>query len=401
MNNIAKKNIAAFCLASFFNDWCHEMGTAVLPMFIAQLVGGIYAPMILGLVQGVSDAASTIMKLISGFLADKLSFYKPFLVIGYGFTGIFIGLLGTAHAIWVVLAYKSFAWMTRGLREPMRDTWLSKIVPSTMYGRIFGIQRAFDSFGALIGPLCAFVLIKMNYSFSFIFFCAALPGIISALPIMLLTQEQEKFESKKTFYGYKEQLKQLPTPFISFLIIMFIFGIGNFNQMLIIYRIQELLSFGSDRLSLFATISGVLLYTFFNIIRALSEFGIGMLSDYIDKRTLLAVAGFGVFGITSCLSMFSTSSLLFWLVVVTCTGLSVGAVKVIEKSYASLLLPVHIRGTGLGLLQTVDGIGDLISSLIVGVLWSIYSPVAALLYAAVMSFVAMILFLNIQIFQKP
>ena len=388
MNKITKNNITAFCLSSFLNDWCHEMATAILPMFIAQLVGVTYAPTTLGLVQGVSDAASTGMKLVSGFLADRMSFYKPFLVIGYGLTGICIGLIGTAHTAWAIIMYKSLAWMSRGLREPMRDTWLSKIVSSKKYGIIFGTQRAFDSLGALIGPLCAFVLLKMNFSFSTIFYVAALPGIISTLPILMLTHEIKETESKK-LYHYKAQLMLLPRQFMRFICVMFIFGIGNFNQMLVIYRVQELLLFDSDKITLFATVSGVLFYAFFNVTRSLSEFCMGALSDYKDKKLLLALGGFGAFGITCIMCMFATSSLLFWVFVVACTGFSVGTVKVIEKAYASTLLPENVRGTGLGLLQAVDGVGDLISSLVVGFLWSWYSLSAALIYAAALSFVAM------------
>ena len=98
------KNIVGFSLASFFNDFCHEMVTALLPRFINELVASIYAPTALGLIQGISDAASTIMKLVSGYLADRVSYYKPFLIIGYGLT-VFVAFIGTTTSVWIVLLY--------------------------------------------------------------------------------------------------------------------------------------------------------------------------------------------------------------------------------------------------------------------------------------------------------
>ena len=158
-------------------------------------------------------------------------------------------------------------------------------------------------------------------------------------------------------------------------------------------QIQEIFSVKSDELSLFATLFGVLLYTLFNIIKSISEFCIGSFSDHSNKKVLLALCGFGLFGLTSLLCVFTIKSLLFWVIVIACAGVSIGTVKVIEKSYTSLLLGGKIRGTGLALLQAVHSVGDFLSSVIVGLLWTFMSPVVAFLYAAVLSFVAMILFL--------
>ena len=146
----------------------------------------------LGTIQGVSDAGSTVMKLLSGCLADRVPFYKPFLIAGYGIAGIFFALIGTAKTIIAVLLYKSVAWLARGIREPMRDTWLAKIVSPAIYGRVFGLQRAWDTLGALVGPLSVFVLLKMNFSLPSIFFLSIIPGAFSALSIMFLTSEEKR-----------------------------------------------------------------------------------------------------------------------------------------------------------------------------------------------------------------
>jgi len=389
MKSWLNRNVIGFCSASFFGDWCHEMGTAILPMFIAQLIGAAYVPFALGIIQGLSDAISTIAKLFSGWLADRVPFYKPYLIFGYGSVGIFLAMIGTAQSVGAVLFYKTIAWFGRGLREPMRDTWIANIVPSAFYGRAFGLQRSWDTLGALAGLLTVFLLLKVNVSLSSIFFISIIPGMCAALSIIFLTSEEKREIPLHQQPFFIEQLKMLPSEFISFLWIIFLFGLGNFNQTLLIYRVQMLL--GQENSFVVATASGVLLYAFFNIIRAMSEFGMGTLSDYVNRKLLLAVFGFGFFGITAVGFMIQTTHVWFWLVFFGCAGLSAGTVKALEKAHAAYILPPDIRGTGLGVLQSLDGIGDLLSSLVVGFLWSAFSPVIGLMYAAVLSFMAMIL----------
>lgn len=389
MKSWLNKNIIGFCSASFFGDWCHEMGTSILPMFVAQLIGPAYAPFAIGSIQGVADAGATVTKLLSGLLADRVPFYKPFLIFGYGVAGIFLALIGAAHSVVTVFVFKIIAWLAKGIREPMRDTWLAKLVSPMIYGRAFGLQRAWDTLGALIGPVTVFILLKMDFALSSIFFLSFIPAIFSVFSIVLLTSEDKREVSNAHPLHFIEQIKTLPSEFMVFLLIMFLFGMGNFNQALLIYRIQDLL--GQDHSLMVATTQGVLLYVFFNIIRAMSEFGMGTLSDYVNRKMLLALFGFGFFGITAVCCIAQTTNLWFWLMCFGCAGLSAGTVKALEKAHAAYILPESARGTGLGLLQSIDGVGDLLSSIMVGILWSAISPSIGLIYAAILSFLAMFL----------
>jgi MFS family permease len=357
-------------------------------MFVAQLIGPTYAPLTVGCIQGIADAASTATKLLSGWLADRVPRYKPFLIIGYGAL-LFLALIGAAHSVFLVFIGKVAAWLGRGLREPIRDTWMAKVVPSKLYGAAFGLQRAWDTLGALVGPLTTFVLLRMNVSLSIIFFITGIPAIFSILSIMFLTEEETSEQKNIKKFHLREHFKVLPREFISFVRIMFVFGIGNFHPSLLIYCVQQLL--GQEYSFIAATSQGVLLYAFFNIVRACGEFGMGTLSDYVDRKKLLAIFGFGFFGITVLGFMVNTTSLWFWLLFFGCAGLSAGTVKALEKAHAAYILPEEVRGTGMGILQSVDGVGDLISSIVVGMLWSTVAPAAGLIYAAVLSFVAMIL----------
>lgn len=386
------KNILGFSLASFFGDWCHEMTTAILPMFIAQIIGSHYAPLVVGTIQGIANTIAMIAKLLSGWLADRVASYKPFLIIGYGLVSLAIALIGTTSSIILIFLYKIVAWFAKGLREPMRDVWIARIVPASLYGRAFGFHRASDTIGALIGPVCTFLLLKTNYNLSSIFYLSLIPGICSVLAIIFITSEEKNNSSaKEAPRFFVEDIKNLPARFIFFVWIMLLFGLGNFNPMMLIYRVQTIL--GQTQAAMIATTQGVLLYVFFNSIRAISEFSIGLISDYYNRRLLLALCGFGFFGVTSIGCMYETTNIWFWIFIFGCAGFSLGAVKTLEKSYSSYILPTNIRGTGLGVLQSIEGIGNLISNVIIGVFWMKGYAILGFGYSAFLSFLAMILLL--------
>ncbi|MDR3550813.1 MAG: MFS transporter [Candidatus Babeliales bacterium] len=391
-NSWLKRNIFGFGFTSFFNDFSHEMTTAILPAFIQQLVGGAHAPLMLGIISGVSDFASSIVKVWSGLLTDRLKRYKLFLIVGYALTPLFVGIIGTAQYIWQVLLYKTIAWIGRGIREPMRDTWITQSVSPEYYGQAFGFVRAFDTLGSIAGPLVVFFMLK-KYSLQTIFFVSLIPGLLSVLALIFFTHEEIHHQYIAKYHNWIDHLKKLSKKFNYFIFIMFIFGIANFNKMLIIFRAQEALT-GQSGSSIIATGWAVLLYVLFNIIRAMSEYGLGTLSDYQSRKNILAFCGFGLFGIINILLMFSSHSLLMWGAIFLGAGMSTGAVTALEKSYAALLLPPELRGTGFGLLQMMDGIGDLISSIVVGFLWAALAPVYGFFYAVIMSFIATILLFN-------
>lgn len=386
------KTILGFGLTSFFNDFSHEMATAILPAFVESLVGSSSAPIALGVISSISNTVSTITKLLSGLLSNKINLFKPILVLGYALTPIFSGLIGLAKNIYQVLLFKSIAWAGRGLREPIRDTWLSKAVEEKFYGVAFGFTRALDTLGAISGPLVAYFALK-KFKLNTIFFISFIPGIFSILSVVFLLESKSlKDINKQNRSSYWFNFFQLPKNFINFIFIMTIFSIGNFNKTLIIYRAQEVI-LGYSSSTIIATSWAILLYVFFNIIRALSEYYIGKLSDYFNRKKLLAFLGFGLFSIMSLCLITNSNNLLIWFLIFFFAGISVGTITTLQKAYAAQLLPENNRGLGFSLLETANGIGDLLSSLIVGILWSKISPTAGFIYAASSSFIASLLLL--------
>jgi MFS family permease len=384
------RNIVAMGVTSLFSDTSHEMSTAALPSFLTELVGAVTAPQMLGLISGLSDASASFVKTFSGWFSDKLGKRKPLTVLGYVLTGAFVGVTGFARSWFEVLICRSLAWIGRGTREPPRDALLADSVNETCYGHAFGFHRAMDTLGAIIGPLTAFFLIPL-IGFRNIFFISFLPGALAVLAITLGVKENfGKLKGQVKSFAW--QMKSLPRAFKMFLFIMFVFGAGNFNRTLLLLRVQEALTPVSGIVIAGAT--AILFYTIRNVAQAVADYAVGALSDKIGKKIPLATLGFFLFGVTSLGFVYATTNIIYFTLLFVLSGVSAATYTALEKAYTADLLPANVRGTGYGVLNTVDGIGDFISSFTVGSLWMFLSSTAAFAYAASLSFTAALLLIG-------
>jgi MFS family permease len=379
------RNIAGMGLTSFFSDMSHEMTTAVLPTFITSLVGPAFAPQVLGIVSGFSDAIASFVKIFSGWVSDKMERRKKIVVLGYVVTGFFAGLTGFAASWGQVLAFRASAWLGRGLREPPRDALIADSVPPQSYGRAFGFHRAMDTLGAIAGPLLVFFTLSA-LGVKNIFLLSFVPGFLAVAAIIFLVREKPKMPGRQTFTALWSDIASLPKEFRYFLLAMFIFGIGNFNRTLLLLRTEQVLE-PTSGLIIAGSLS-ILLYAFRNIIQAIADYLVGRLSDAIGRKIPLAFFGFFLFGIMSVGLIYPLANLWFFILLFAFSGVSAASYTALEKAYAADLLPAQLRGTGYGVLQTIDGVGDFISSFAVGFLWSVVSPAASFTYAALLGFLA-------------
>jgi len=387
------KNIFGMGLTSFFSDTSHEMTTAVLPTFLVNLVGNVLAPQLLGIITGLSDAASSFVKIFSGWISDKLKKRKGLMTIGYAATGFFAGLTGFATNWIGALLYRTIAWIGRGLREPPRDALIADSVSPACYGRAFGFHRAMDTLGAIAGPLFVFFALS-HVGVKNIFLISFIPGIIAIVVVVLLTRESDQDGKQPQSVGFWKDIASLPKSFRIFLLVMFVFGIGNFNRTLLLLRTQEIMSPVSG-LVIAGSIS-VLLYALRNVIQAGADYVIGHLSDIFGRKTLLAFFGFFIFGIMCIGLAYPIPTMWFFVLMFALSGISAAAYTSLEKAYTADLLPSHLRGTGYGVLQTIDGVGDFASSFMVGFLWSAVSPASGFIYAAILSGASAIMLLALK-----
>jgi len=375
------RSVAGIGLASFLSDLGHETATAILPMFLAS-VGA--APAALGIIEGVSDAISSFSKLGAGWYSDRLRRRKGMAVAGYFLTAVATASFAAAASWTYVLVGRTLAWFGRGIRGPVRDAILSDIVPPESRGKAFGFDRALDSAGAVLGPLVALLLVQSS-SFRSIFLLSLIPGSLAALSFAFLVREERGQISVPRPLGVS--LRGLPRDYKKFLVAVAVFGMADFAHTLLMLRASQLFqSAGSPSGGQLA----VSLYVIHNIVYAAAAYPVGALADLIGKRTLL-IAGYLLSGLMCLGFLVPSSDYLLIAILFGFGGLYVAIEDSLERALAADLLPPSERGTGFGVLAATNGIGDFVSSTLVGLLWTSVSAEAGFLYAATMSFLGALL----------
>lgn len=381
------KKVFGFGLASFLCDFSHEMTVSLIPILVKQFVGAGQAPLFLGIIASISDAFASFLRLTAGFLSDRLSRKKPIIMLGYGMSALFSALVGYAHSLWGILIYRMLAFAGSGLREPPRDALIATIVEPEHYGRAFGLQRAMDTLGSLAGPLVTAACITI-VSMKTIFALSFIPGILAVFAIMFFAQDVMTPKKQSTIPPTLWQdLMVLPRRFKLFLAIVAIFDISCFNKLLLLARAHEILTKDPSAIAQWL----VLLYAVFNLVRACSEILIGFLSDYINRIMLLALFGCGTFAGAAYMLLTPHATFAYCCIIFSLTGISAAAMMTLKKACAADMLPADIRGLGYGVLQAGEGIAALISSSVIGFLWTRYSATLGFSYVITLSLTAMIL----------
>jgi MFS family permease len=377
------RGVLGIGLASLFSDWGHEAATAILPAFLASLGAPAFA---LGVIEGVSDGLSSFAKLAGGWIADRPKLRKPTGIIGYFATGLSTFAYAFAQTWPAILLMRALGWVGRGSRGPSRDTLLADCVAPDQQGRAFGFERAMDTIGAVLGPLCATALLG-TLGARGVLRWTLLPGLVAGLAFAFLAPKGIPDEGHRA-PSFASSFAQLPKAYWHYLAGVFAHGIGDFAPTLLILRAGQILTphYGFARASAIA----VALYTFYNFVDAAASYPAGALADRIGKRGLLAV-GY-LFAVAAFAGfIFEPPTIPVLAILFGLAGIHGAVQQSVEKSLAAELLPAANRGSGFGVLATANGIGDLISSVAVGALWSSVSPNAGFIYAGTFTLLGAIL----------
>ena len=377
-------------VTSLFSDWSHEIATAVLPAFLATIGAG---PAWLGAIEGISDGLSSFAKLSSGHYTDQLKKRKPLAVFGYAFTALATASFAFATHAYHVLFGRAAAWLGRGVRSPVKKALLAADVAPSAYGRAFGLERLMDTVGAIAGPLTALWLLKVtDHNYRAVFLWTLLPGMIAVLSFWLLVRERP-FEARKKV-TFLAGLQSLPGNFRKFLLGVGVFGSGDFSHTLLILYASRMLAptHGAARAATLA----VGLYTLHNVFYAGSAYVSGWISDIVPHRKAILAGGYALAGVTAI--FLTTTPASVWLLggLFVLAGIYVGTEEALEDSLAAELIPREQHGMAFGTLAAVNAVGDFLSSLIVGFLWSAVSARAAFSFSAVLFFLGAILILRLR-----
>jgi len=370
-------NILLLGIVSFLNDLSSEMIMPILPMFITSLGG---AGLIVGLIGGLRDSISSILKVFCGYWSDKEGKRKIFVTSGYLNSSIFKLFLVFSKTWQHILVFTGLERVGKGLRTAPRDAIIADSMPKEK-GKGFGIHRTLDTSGAILGSIVVFLLFWfLGFDFKSIIFIAAILSFLSLIPLHFVKQGKGEPQEITLKIG----LKNLPKSLKLFILISSIFALANFSYMFFILRAQE--SF-TGKLSIGVPI---LLYILFNIFYAAFAIPFGTLSDKIGRRKVI-VFGYFLFSLISLgfafLKTLSSFILLFALY-----GIVYATIDGNQRAFVSNLSSGDLRATALGAFHTTTGLVALPASLIAGFLWQI-NPSITFIYGSAVSISSVILFL--------
>lgn len=374
------RNVGAIGLTSLFSDISHEIATSILPVFLASLGA---APWALGVIEGVSDGLSSVAKLGGGWLSDRTGVRKPLAVAGYLVTAVSTAAIGWSSRWAHVLGGRALAWLGRGVRSPVRDAILADSIEARDYGKAFGFERALDTAGAILGPMAALVLLS-TLSYRSIFFLTLVPGLLAAAIFAAAVRGRPTLRPISTA---KVSFRGLPPRFRWFLVVVGVFGIGDFAHTLLILRATDILR---PQMGEGAAGAAITLYLVHNVFYAGLSTPIGALGDRFGKAGVLS-AGYALAAFMNLGFLFGPTHWLLLGSLFALGGSFIATEDALERAIAADLLPDHLKATGFGALAAVNAIGDLISSAVVGWVWAAVSPEAGFAYAAVLAIAGTVL----------
>lgn len=381
------RTVAGAGITSALGDFCYETATVILPGFLAAL--GVPAAA-LGLIEGIADAVASFTKMVSGYIADKLGHRKGLVLVGYGLTPVGQALIALAAGWPLVLLGRLVSWFGKGLRGPLRDAIVTQSVTPESRGRAFGFHRAADTIGAVAGPLLGVALLGLargwhwngaDGPFRLVLWISVIPGLLAVLAFLALVKDpQHSPNPALRFFG---SLKGLPGRFKRYLGSVALFGIGDFSHSLLILAATTLLtpSLGVVKA---AQVAG-LLYVWRNVVQVAMSYPVGFLADRIGHLAVL-IAGYLLGALTAILA-----TLAFWLGIGSIpflaglffiAGLYMAVQETLESTITAEMVQAETLAMSYGALGTVNGTAKFISSSLVGVLWTAFSPMLGFSVAA-------------------
>ncbi|MGB8358033.1 MAG: MFS transporter [Bacteroidales bacterium] len=347
------RNIIFTGFTSFLTDTSVKMVYSVMPMFLMSIGASKTS---LALIEGIAESTASLVKALSGFWSDKIGKNKPLMLIGYGLSALIIPLYSFVISPMQVLLLRFVERFGKGIRTAPRDSLIAGSVTNKETGKSFGLQKAMDNSGAIVGPLAAFVLlIFLPDDYRLIFLVAGIPAVLSIFVIIFGIKEAKKGQASL----FKEfHFKDFSPKFYLFLVIVFVFTLGNSTDALLMVKANEV----GVKVAFIP-----LVYMITSVVAVLLAIPVGSLSDRVGKERILIVGYliYGIvyfgFGITSHVGAIVALFALY--------GFYSAATDGIQKAFISDITDKNKQGTGLGIYNALLGITLLPASLIAGVLY--------------------------------
>lgn len=355
------RNVIALGWVSFFTDVASEMLYPVIPLFLVGTLGA--SPALLGMIDGIAEGGSSVLRWLAGAMSDRFRRRKPFVVVGYTISALSKPLMGLAASAggWpLFLLGRSADRLGKSVRTSARDALIADSTEPQYRGLAFGLHRAMDTCGAVLGPLVALliVVVRPGVPLQGLFFVALVPGLLSSLLAFLAVRDIPHAAHPDA--KPPPIFQRFPKPLWHLIAAATLFSFGNSSDSFLILRSKELgLSFPQV----------VVAFALYNVVYALGAMPMGKLSDRIGRKPVV-VAGWLVYAAVYLGFAAATSSAAPW-VLLGVYGLYQALTEGVTKALIADVVPEAQRAGAIGLFYTATGVGQLAASLAAGALWHV------------------------------
>ncbi|HEX2092703.1 MAG TPA: MFS transporter [Longimicrobiaceae bacterium] len=370
--SLLRGNVLWLSVVSLLNDAASEMIYPLLPIFLTVTLGA--GPALLGAIEGVAESASSLLKLLGGWVSDRWGRRRALVAWGYGIAAVGRPLIGLAAAPWQVLAVRFADRLGKGLRTAPRDALLAESVEPDRRGTAFGIHRAADHAGAVVGPLLATgILLLLPGQVRTVFLLAAVPGLLTLLVVLWKVRDPAPTvaPSLPGETPLRPSLRELGPAFPRYLAVLVLFTLGNSTDAFLLLRAQQL---GV------AVALVPLLWTVLHLSKATWSVVGGVVADRWGARRAI-VAGWGVYAAVYAGFAAATDAWHAWALFAV-YGLFFGLTEAPEKALVARLAPPGLHGRAFGTYHFAIGLAALPASLLFGALWAGFGARAAFLTGA-------------------
>ena len=383
-------NVFFLGIVSFLTDVSSEMIFTLIPLFLSNVLGA--ATTIIGLIGGLSESADAIFRIFSGWLSDRIGKRKFLAVAGYSISTVAKPFMYLASTWGVVLGVRFSDRIGKGIRTSPRDALIADSVSPEERGKGFGLHRAMDTWGAVLGLSIAAIVIYLVQggglalslkTYQWLVLIGIVPAVLAVIILVRFVKERERRPpspgTPRPGFNLIKLAAGFDTRFKVFLAVMAVFTIGNSSDFFVILRAQNL---GSSVFHI------VLMLVLFNATYAAISLPAGKLSDRLGRRRVIAF-GWGVYALVYLGFALATNLWQVWLLFAA-YGIYYGIVDGVARAFVADLVPAEKRGTAYGLYHGVVGLTLLPASLIAGWMWQAYSPSAPFFFGASLACAAMI-----------
>jgi len=367
--NLARlpRNLWAVSLTSMFTDISSEMIFHLLPLYLSNVLGARTS--VIGLIEGVSETTSSLTRILSGWLSDRMRKRKALTVLGYSISAVAKPLFLFAASWPVVLVLRFADRLGKGVRTAPRDALVADSIAPEQRGMAFGLHRAADTLGALLGLLiAAFVVYQTGAAatqlgagtFRWVVALSIIPAVLGVVSLIAIARDPVSAapaSAASTPAKHSTRVRFSPR-FWGFIATVALFTLGNSSDAFLVLRAQE------RGLSVFQV---MLMLVTFNLIYTLASVPAGMRSDKVGRSRVI-LGGWIVYALVYAGFGFARTGWQVWLLM-SAYGLYYAMFEGTSKALVADLVPAEARGTAYGVYNAAIGLMALPASLVAGLLW--------------------------------